>query len=101
MAVASRLDDDPVAAELWAEAAAALGIALATYTLIADPELIVLGGGLSNAGEVLVTPVVMSSGARLTWLPTPRVTVAELGSDAGCVGATLLARRAAESAGRS
>ena len=101
VAVASRLDDDPVAAELWAEAAAALGIALATYTLIADPELIVLGGGLSNAGEVLVTPVVKELGARLTWLPTPRVTVAELGSDAGCVGATLLARRAAESAGRS
>jgi glucokinase len=100
-AVASRLDDDPVAAEIWADAAVALGIALATYTLIADPELIVLGGGLSNAGEALVTPVVKELGARLTWLPTPRVAVAELGSDAGCVGATLLARRAAAPVGGS
>jgi glucokinase len=99
--VASRINDDPVAAEIWAEAAAALGIALATYTLIADPGLIVLGGGLSNAGEALVTPVVKELGARLTWLPPPRVAVAELGSDAGCVGATLLARRAADPAGRS
>jgi glucokinase len=100
-AVANRLDSDPVAAELWAEAAVALGIALATYTLIADPELIVLGGGLSNAGEALVTPVVKELSARLIWLPTPRVTVAELGSGAGCVGATLLARQAAASAERS
>jgi glucokinase len=100
-AVASCLDTDRIAAEVWNEAAVALGIALATYTLIADPELIVLGGGLSNAGEVLVTPVVKELGARLTWLPTPQVIVAELGSDAGCVGATLLARRALASAGRS
>jgi hypothetical protein len=48
-----------------------------------------------------VTPVVKELGARLTWLSTPRVTVAELGSDAGCVGATLLARQAAAPAGRS
>jgi glucokinase len=99
-AVAGRLDADPVAAEVWAEAAVALGIALATYTLIADPELIVLGGGLASAGEALVTPVVKELTARLTWLPTPRVAVAELGSDAGCVGATLLARRALAPAGR-
>jgi glucokinase len=99
--VAGRLDTDAVAAEVWAEATVALGIALATYCLIADPELIVLGGGLSNAGEALVTPVVKELGARLIWLPTPRVAVAELGSDAGCVGATLLARRAAAPAGRA
>jgi glucokinase len=99
--VAGHLDNDAVAAEIWAEATVALGIALATYSLIADPELIVLGGGLSNAGEALVTPVVKELGARLIWLATPRVAVAELGSDAGCVGATLLARRAAAPAGGS
>jgi glucokinase len=99
--VAGHLDNDAVAAEIWAEATVALGIALATYSLIADPELIVLGGGLSNAGEALVTPVVKELGARLIWLAIPRVAVAELGSDAGCVGATLLARRAAAPAGGS
>ena len=100
-AVASRIDNDHIAAEVWTEATSALGVALATYTLIAGPELIVLGGGLSNAGDTLVTPVVNELGARLAWIPVPRVTVAELGSDAGCIGATLLARQGLTSVART
>lgn len=92
--VAELLEDDPRAAQVWAEATTALGIALATYTLIADPALIVLGGGLADAGALLSEPVHAELAARLVWRGTPALVMAELGADAGCVGAALLGRQA-------
>jgi glucokinase len=85
---------DPAAAAVWAEATEALGIALATYTMLLDPALIVLGGGLAAAGDALLEPVREVLAARLTWRPPPRLTLSPLGGRAGLSGAALLAWQA-------
>ncbi len=86
---------DPAAAQVWAEAAEALGLALASYTLLLDPSLVVLAGGLSAAGAALRDPVQAALAARLLWRPVPAVEISPLAGRAGQYGAALLAWRAA------
>ncbi|NUR91886.1 MAG: ROK family protein [Nonomuraea sp.] len=86
---------DEIAVRVWAEAVEALALALATYTLTLDPSEIVVGGGLSLAGEALVAPLRTRLAARLTFRPAPGVRVSALGADAGLLGAGLLGWRAA------
>ena len=85
---------DPVASEVWARAARALGAALADAVALLDPGLVVVGGGLAEAGAQLLDPVAEELAARSRLGPPPRVVAAELGADAGCRGAALLAWRA-------
>jgi glucokinase len=85
---------DPIAARVWGEATQALGLALASHTMLLDPALIVLGGGLSEAGAALRDPVAAALAARLTWRPPPTIEVSSLGARAGQFGAALLAWRA-------
>jgi glucokinase len=87
---------DPVAAAVWGEALDALAAALATACSLVAPETVVLGGGLSLAGAALLEPVAARLDARLTFQRTPRLVAATLGDRAGCLGAGLLARAAAE-----
>jgi glucokinase len=91
--VAARASD-PLAAQVWRDATRALGIELATCTMLLDPELIVLGGGLAAAGAALLEPVRSELAARLTWRPAPLVELSPLGSRAGQLGAALLAWQA-------
>jgi glucokinase len=92
---------DPVARAVWARAARALGAALAAAVALVDPGLIVLGGGLAEAGPRLLDPVAAELGERSHLGPAPRVVGAELGADAGCRGAALLAWRAAAEQGHT
>lgn len=92
--IAAGLDADPVAAAVWAAAAEALGLALATCALVLDPAVIVLGGGLAGAGEVLRAPVGAALAERLAWRPAPPVEISPLAGRAGLLGAALLARQA-------
>jgi glucokinase len=93
--IAARRPADPTAAAVWDEAAAALGIALAGYTMLLDPALIVLSGGLAGAGEALRDPVRAALAARLVWRPAPPLELSPLAGRAGLFGAALLAWRAA------
>ncbi|MDT4918199.1 MAG: glucokinase [Pseudonocardiales bacterium] len=96
-AIAGSIATDADAATVWDEAAAALGVALAAATLLLDPAVIVLGGGLSRAGEALRAPVAAALAGRLSplaWRPAPEVTMSPLGARAGLLGAALLARDA-------
>lgn len=99
--VAARLDSDEDAAAVWLDATTALGMALATATMLIDPELIVLGGGLSAAGGDLLTPVAAEVTRRVTWRPVPRLGVSTLGSRAGLLGAALAAQRHLDEVGRN
>ena len=65
---------------------------LAAITMV-DPDTIVLGGGLTHAGDALLEPLRRAITARLTFQVAPRVALAELGDEAGCRGAALLAWR--------
>jgi glucokinase len=85
---------DNAAATVWDDAIAALARALATYTSLLAPELIVIGGGLSGAGEVLLEPLRRRLQELLVWQQVPRIVAAHLGDNAACVGAGLLARQA-------
>jgi glucokinase len=90
-AIAATLDSDPVAAEVWNLAADMIGLALATDVLVFDPPLIVLGGGLAMAGELLAEPVRKSLADHLAWRAAPEVRTSALGTEAGRRGAAELA----------
>jgi glucokinase len=72
-----------------------LGRGLAGLAAVLDPGLFVIGGGVSVAGEVLLAPASAAFAASLTghgYRPLAEVRIAELGPDAGLVGAADLAR---------
>ena len=56
-----------------------------------DPKLIVLGGGLAEAGAFLFEPLAKALAERRTFHQLPDLAAAELGDEAGCHGAALLA----------
>lgn len=83
---------DEVAASVWREAVAALADGLVLAQALYDVELIVIGGGLAEAGETLLAPLRTAVKERLTFQRAPRLVPAAFGDEAGCVGAALLAR---------
>jgi len=89
--VVARLGNDPIARAVWAKAIEALALALATTTLLVDPGVIVLGGGLAGAGDALRKPLSGRLAARLAWRQPPPLELSALGTDAGWRGASLLA----------
>jgi len=69
-----------------------LGVALASLANAFDPDVIVIGGGVSHAGELLTGPARAELAARaLPPMNEARVVVAELGPDAGMIGAAAMA----------
>ncbi|WP_295836184.1 copper homeostasis protein CutC [uncultured Microbacterium sp.] len=95
-AIVARIDTDPVAARVWSEGLDALATGLATLTLLVDPEVIVLGGGVAQAGDVFLQPLRERLSAALAWREAPRLTTAALGTHAGRIGAAMLAFEAAQ-----
>lgn len=86
--------NDPVAAQVWSVAADALAQGLATAVCLNDPEIVVLGGGLSNAGHRLIDTLSPRLAALLEPLRSPPpVHLAAHGDLSGLVGAALLALR--------
>jgi glucokinase len=72
-----------------------LGRGLAGLAAILDPGLFVIGGGVSAAGEVLRVPALAAFRRYLTgggYRPMAELRIAELGPEAGLVGAADLAR---------
>jgi glucokinase len=90
--VVSRLEHDPDAAAVWAEATSALADGLLAATALLAPGAIVLGGGLAEAGPALVEPVRAWMEKGTVALTVPPLLTAALGSRAGVVGAALIAR---------
>ncbi len=91
---ATAADGDPLALELVTEVGQWLGQGIADLAAILDPEVVVIGGGVSLLGEMLLGP----ARARLDhalpgrgFRPGPRLVVAELGPEAGLIGAADLA----------
>ena len=87
---------DPVALAAFEAVGTWLGHGMADLAAILDPRVFIIGGGVSEAGELLVGPARTTFQAQLTGRghrPTAMVRVAELGQDAGLIGAADLARR--------
>ncbi|MEU9045955.1 MULTISPECIES: ROK family protein [unclassified Kitasatospora] len=83
---------DVVAAEVWREAIDALADGLSAAITLLDPERIVIGGGLAGAGAAYFDPLRAALAERLSFQKAPRIVPAELGHQAGCLGAALLAQ---------
>lgn len=91
--VLRRRAEDRRARRVWDEAVHALALAFTTCTYLLDPELIVIAGGLSAAGNELLTPVQEQLAKLVLWRSPPAVRLSPLGARAGLLGAALLARR--------
>ncbi|QAY74919.1 ROK family protein [Agromyces protaetiae] len=83
---------DIVAERVWDDAVEALARALAPLVAILGPELVVIGGGLAEAGRDLFEPVQHRLDALLSFHRRPRLVKAALGDDAGVLGTALRAR---------
>jgi glucokinase len=88
-------EGDPASIELLAELGTWLGEGLASLGAVLDPSVVVLGGGVAHAGELLLRPAreallrnLVGRGHR----PAPELVLATLGTSAGFVGAADLAR---------
>ena len=91
-------DGDPLAVELLADVGRWLGVGLAGMTAAFDPSCIVVGGGVSEAGDLLLAPARESFSRHLVgrgYRPEPPLLLAALGPDAGFIGAADMARSAA------
>ena len=87
---------DPVALAAFSELGWRLAEGMADLAAVLDPGLFVLGGGVSEAGELLLNPVRVNYVEQLTGgfgRTIAPVKVAELGNSAGMVGVADLARR--------
>jgi glucokinase len=88
------------AGERWAvqafeEVGSWLGVGLAGLVSALDSEIVIIGGGLSDAGDLLLEPARRAFSDRLPgrgYRTEPRIVAAELGPDAGFIGAAVLAR---------
>ncbi|GAA2578228.1 ROK family glucokinase [Actinomadura fulvescens] len=88
-------EGDKAALECFRTVAQWTGQGLADLAAILDPGAFIIGGGLSDAGDLLLDPVRAAFGDALTGRghrPVADIRIAELGSAAGIVGAADLAR---------
>jgi glucokinase len=88
-------DGDQLARELLAEVGRWLGIGMADLAAALDPGTFVIGGGVSAAGDLLLDPAREAFRRQLTgrgYRPEARIVAAQLGNEAGLVGAADLAR---------
>ncbi|NKQ23463.1 ROK family glucokinase [Streptomyces galbus] len=85
----------PVAVDSYRELARWVGAGLADLAPLFDPSAFIVGGGLSDEGELVLDPIRKSYKRWLVggnWRPVADVLAARLGNDAGLVGAADLAR---------
>jgi glucokinase len=89
-------EGDSFAREQLASLGKWLGEGIASLTAVLDPAVVVIGGGVSEAGDLLLDPVRAHFKANLTgrhYRPELEVRAALLGNKAGMIGAADLARR--------
>ena len=85
-------DGDPEALAVLAEFAWWVALGIANLVNLLDPEVVVVGGGLAEAGELLLAPTraaYADARARFEHRPPVRIVAAALGPDAGAIGAGL------------
>jgi len=82
---------DPIATQVWNDATSAMARACEVLITILAPEVIVFGGGLSNAGETFLKPIREYLDSSLTFQRKPRLEIAHYKSQAGAIGCAMLA----------
>jgi glucokinase len=96
MVTVAAQEGDELAVELLANLGRWIGEGAASVAALLDPELIVIGGGVGAARDLLLTPIRKAYESQLSALghrPVAQIELAEHGNEAGIVGAADLARR--------
>ena len=85
-------ESDPVASEVYIHYIHHLAQAFASITNLLDPEVIVVGGGVSKAGKFLLDPLRREFANYVLYKdqPMPEIKLAVLGFEAGIIGAAML-----------
>ncbi|MBP3655715.1 MAG: ROK family protein [Clostridia bacterium] len=88
-------EGDPTAKAVFDEYVRGLALGIINLINAIDPEVIVLGGGVSNAGDFLLDALreTMKPYIFFKTLPYARIELARLGADAGIIGAALLGKQ--------
>ena len=90
----------PAALGAFAAVGDSLGRGMAVLTAALDPDLFVVGGGVADAGELLLGPTRQAYATEVApysrFRPPARIAAGELGGQAGVIGAADLARRNAQ-----
>jgi glucokinase len=100
VAAAAR-EGDSLAAEVWDETIHHLAVGVGNLFNALAPEAVVIGGGVSTAGEQLFAPLRQRVRERVRMLPPEKINIlqASLGGDSGLHGAIILGQAAAEARG--
>ena len=79
---------DKIAMDVYEQAGFYLGIAAANVCVSLGPRRIVIGGGVSQAGDLLLNPIRRTLRERVTIMPIEQVEVvqSQLGNNAGIIG---------------
>ena len=90
------LAGDAVAQEIYEKAGFYLGIAAANMCVAIGPRRIIIGGGVAQAGELLLDPIRHTMRANVHVMPVEQVEVvpAQLGNNAGVIGVASWAAQA-------
>jgi glucokinase len=82
------LDGDEIAQEIYENAGLYLGIAAANICVSVGPRRIIIGGGVAQAGELLLDPIRRTIQERVHVMPVEQVEVvqSQLGDNAGVIG---------------
>lgn len=86
----------PIARRAFSEIGKSLGVGMASLAALLDPEVFVIGGGVSQGSEFFFDSALDSFKSHLTakdYRPIAALRLAEMGNDAGLIGAADLARK--------
>lgn len=89
------LESDPGTVSLVRTAADYLAQAMGTIVAVLDPQVFVIGGGLSEAGDLILDPIREALSSQLPargYRPEPKIVAAKFTNQAGVIGAADLAR---------
>ena len=90
----SAREGDPIACKVYDQYIYYLAVGIVNIINCLDPEIIALGGGVSNAGDFLLEPL-RKEVAKLVFykdLPYARIEIATLKNDAGIIGSAMLGK---------
>ncbi|MHC1772653.1 MAG: ROK family protein [Flexilinea sp.] len=87
------LRGDEIARNIFENAGYYLGVAIGNSIVTLEPQRIVIGGGIAQAGELLFNPIRKAIQERVFLVPTELIQIvpAELGNNAGVIGASMWA----------